>query len=33
MWNARLGFPGSPALGDGLVYLTGLDGRIYAFKP
>jgi outer membrane protein assembly factor BamB len=25
------GFPGTPALGDGLVFLTGLDGRVYAF--
>lgn len=25
------GFPGSPALGDGRVYATGLDGRVYAF--
>jgi outer membrane protein assembly factor BamB len=25
------GLPGSPALGAGLVFLTGLDGRVYAF--
>jgi outer membrane protein assembly factor BamB len=25
------GFPGSPALGVGLVFFTGLDGRAYAF--
>ena len=25
------GFPGSPAVGEGLVFATGLDGRIYAF--
>jgi outer membrane protein assembly factor BamB len=25
------GFPGSPAVGDGLVFVTGLDGRVYAF--
>ena len=25
------GFAGSPALGEGLVYFPGLDGRIYAF--
>ncbi len=25
------GFPGSPALGEGLVFVTGLDGRVYAF--
>jgi outer membrane protein assembly factor BamB len=27
------GFPGSPAVGSGLVFLTGLDGRVYAFAP
>ena len=25
------GFPGSPAVGGGLVFATGLDGRVYAF--
>jgi outer membrane protein assembly factor BamB len=25
------GFPGSPAVGAGLVFLTGLDGGVYAF--
>ena len=25
------GFPGSPAVGDGLVFVTGLDGKVYAF--
>ena len=25
------GFPGTPALGTGRVFLTGLDGRVYAF--
>jgi len=25
------GFAGSPALGEGLVYFPGLDGRVYAF--
>jgi outer membrane protein assembly factor BamB len=25
------GFPGSPAVGEGLVFVTGLDGRVYAF--
>ena len=27
------GFPGSPALGAGLVFVTGLDGRVFAFNP
>ena len=27
------GFPGSAAVGSGLVFLTGLDGRVYAFAP
>jgi outer membrane protein assembly factor BamB len=27
------GFPGSPAVGDGLVFFTGLDGRARAFRP
>jgi outer membrane protein assembly factor BamB len=26
------GFPGSPAVGLGLVFATGLDGRVYAFR-
>ncbi len=26
------GFPGSPAVGDRLVFFTGLDGRVYAFE-
>lgn len=26
------GFPGSPAVGDGLVFVTGLDGKVYAFS-
>jgi outer membrane protein assembly factor BamB len=26
------GFPGSPAVGAGLVFVTGLDGRVYAFE-
>ena len=30
--KGAFGFPGSPALGPGFVYVTGLDGRIYAFK-
>ena len=25
------GFPGSPAVGGGLVFVTGLDGKVYAF--
>jgi outer membrane protein assembly factor BamB len=25
------GFPGSPAAGAGLVYVTDLSGRVYAF--
>jgi hypothetical protein len=25
------GFPGTPAVGESLVFLTGLDGRVYAF--
>jgi len=30
--SGAFGFPGSPAVGAGLVFLTGLDGRVYAFK-
>jgi outer membrane protein assembly factor BamB len=26
------GFPGSPAVGEGLVFVTSLDGRVYAFR-
>jgi outer membrane protein assembly factor BamB len=26
------GFPGSPAVGAGLVFAAGLDGRVYAFR-
>jgi outer membrane protein assembly factor BamB len=29
--SGAFGFPGSPAVDEGLVYVTGLDGRIYAF--
>ena len=29
--SGAFGFPGSPALGDGLVFVSGLDGRLYAF--
>ncbi|HSD67111.1 MAG TPA: PQQ-binding-like beta-propeller repeat protein, partial [Vicinamibacteria bacterium] len=25
------GFPGSPAVGEGMVFVTGLDGKVYAF--
>jgi len=40
-WRFRLpnptqgtfGIPGSPALGQGLVFVTDLDGRVLAFKP
>ncbi len=30
--KGAFGFPGSPALGEGLVFVSGLDGRLYAFK-
>ena len=30
--KGAFGFPGSPALGDGLVFVSALDGRLYAFK-
>jgi outer membrane protein assembly factor BamB len=30
--SGAFGFPGSPALGDGLVFVSGLDGRLYAFR-
>jgi outer membrane protein assembly factor BamB len=29
--SGSYGFPGSPAVGAGLVFVTGLDGRVYAF--
>jgi PQQ-like domain/PQQ enzyme repeat len=29
--SGSYGFPGTPAVGAGLVFLTGLDGRVYAF--
>jgi outer membrane protein assembly factor BamB len=29
--SGSFGFPGSPAVGQGLVFVTGLDGRVYAF--
>jgi outer membrane protein assembly factor BamB len=29
--SGSYGFPGSPAVGSGLVFVTGLDGRVYAF--
>jgi outer membrane protein assembly factor BamB len=29
--SGSYGFPGTPALGAGRVFLTGLDGRVYAF--
>ena len=30
--SATYGFPGSPALGEGLAFFTGLDGMAYAFR-
>jgi outer membrane protein assembly factor BamB len=30
--SGSYGFPGSAAIGDGLVFLAGLDGRVYAFR-
>jgi outer membrane protein assembly factor BamB len=30
--SGAFGFPGSPAVGAGLVFVTGLDGRVYAFR-
>ena len=30
--KGAFGFPGSPALGEGLVFVSGLDGRLHAFK-
>jgi outer membrane protein assembly factor BamB len=29
--DGSFGFPGSPAVGGGRVFVTGLDGRVYAF--
>ena len=29
--SGAFGFPGSPAVGEGFVYVSGLDGRLYAF--
>jgi outer membrane protein assembly factor BamB len=29
--SGSYGFPGSPAIGSGLLFVTGLDGRVYAF--
>lgn len=29
--KGAFGFPGSPAVGEGFVYVSGLDGRVYAF--
>lgn len=29
--SGAYGFPGSPAVGEGLVFASGLDGRVYAF--
>ncbi len=31
--SGPFGFPGSPAIGAGLVFATSLDGRVYAFTP
>jgi len=30
--SGAFGFPGSPALGEGLVFASGLDGRLQAFR-
>ena len=30
--SGAFGFPGSPAVGEGLVFVSGLDGRLYAFR-
>jgi outer membrane protein assembly factor BamB len=30
--KGQVGFPGSPALGDGLVFAGGLDGQVAAFR-
>jgi outer membrane protein assembly factor BamB len=29
--TGAFGFPGSPAVGEGFVFVSGLDGRLYAF--
>jgi outer membrane protein assembly factor BamB len=29
--SGAFGFPGSPAVSQGLVFVSGLDGRLYAF--
>jgi len=31
--SGTFGFPGSPAVGADLVFATGLDGKVYAFRP
>lgn len=31
--EGAFGIPGSPALGAGLVFFSGLDGKVYAFAP
>jgi outer membrane protein assembly factor BamB len=30
--SGAFGFPGSPAVGEGYVFVSGLDGRLYAFR-
>lgn len=30
--SGTFGFPGSPAVGGGLVFATGLDGKVHAFR-
>jgi outer membrane protein assembly factor BamB len=30
--SGAFGFPGSPAVGEGLVFVSGLDGRLHAFR-
>jgi outer membrane protein assembly factor BamB len=30
--SGTFGFPGSPAVGEGLVLVSGLDGRLLAFR-
>ena len=29
--SGAYGFPGSPAIGEGFVFVSGLDGKLYAF--
>jgi outer membrane protein assembly factor BamB len=29
--SGAFGFPGSPAVGEGFVFVSGLDGKLYAF--